>query len=130
MSATSLEIKQPMELALAKDGQSAEDDEILDVSAFLVRIKGMKGPALTTLPPFTATAALSPCEGAYCAAPPLSLIHTHASQQYPSTGPQGRMVHPDAQSSISLGPATDNNFATQVSFVQVESGVGVSMSYL
>jgi len=42
MSATSLEIRQRMELALSKDGESAEDDEILDVSAFLVRIKGMK----------------------------------------------------------------------------------------
>jgi hypothetical protein len=50
-----LEIKQERELALDKDGESVEHDEILDVSAFFVRIQGIK-PALITLPLFTATA--------------------------------------------------------------------------
>jgi len=36
MSATLLDIKQGRELAINKDGESAEDDEILDVSAFSV----------------------------------------------------------------------------------------------
>jgi hypothetical protein len=34
----SLEIKQERKLAIDKDGDSAEDGEILDVSAFLVRM--------------------------------------------------------------------------------------------
>jgi hypothetical protein len=41
MFAISLEIKRASEL-LDKDGESAKDDEILDVSAFLVRIQCMK----------------------------------------------------------------------------------------
>ena len=41
MLAISLEIKRASEL-LDKDGESAEDDEILDVSAFLVRIQCVK----------------------------------------------------------------------------------------
>ena len=45
MSARLLEIKQEREPALDKDGESAEDDEILDVSAFLVHIQGMKPSA-------------------------------------------------------------------------------------
>ena len=44
-SATSLEITPERELTLDKDGESAEDDEILDVSAVLVRIPGMKSNA-------------------------------------------------------------------------------------
>jgi len=40
MSATAIEIRQERESALDKDGESAEDDEILDVSTFLVRIQG------------------------------------------------------------------------------------------
>jgi len=62
-------------------------------------------------------------------APPLLLIHILASQQSPSTGPQEKMVHPDAPSSISLGTAKATSSAPQVSFVQVESDVSVSMSY-
>jgi hypothetical protein len=45
MSATSLEITPERELALDKDEESAEDDEILDVSAVLVHIQGMKSNA-------------------------------------------------------------------------------------
>jgi len=48
MSATSLEVKQQRELALDTDEESAEDDEILDVGAFLVRIQGMEPSAVHT----------------------------------------------------------------------------------
>jgi len=36
------EIRQERDLSLDIDGKYAEDDEILDVSAFLVRIEGIK----------------------------------------------------------------------------------------
>jgi len=65
MSGTSLEIKQERELALDEDAESTEDDEILDVGAFLVRMQGMS-PALTTLLPFIATPDA-----------PSSIIHQH-----------------------------------------------------
>jgi len=45
MSATSLDINQMRELPLDKDGESAENDEILHVSAFFIRIQGMKPTA-------------------------------------------------------------------------------------
>jgi len=45
MAATLLEIKQGRELSLDKDGESAGEDEILNVSAFLIRIEGMSSSA-------------------------------------------------------------------------------------
>jgi len=45
MSGTSLEIQQERGLTLDKDEESAEDDEILDVGAFLVCIQGMRPSA-------------------------------------------------------------------------------------
>ena len=45
ISVTSQEIEQGRELALDNDGESAVDDEILDVSPFCVRILGMKRSA-------------------------------------------------------------------------------------
>jgi len=45
MSTTSLEIKHERELALDTEGESTEDDEMLDVSAFFVRRQGMKPSA-------------------------------------------------------------------------------------
>jgi len=45
IAATLQEIKQGGELPLDKDGESAGDDEILDVSTFLIRIQGMKSSA-------------------------------------------------------------------------------------
>jgi hypothetical protein len=45
MSATSLEINQVRERSLDKDGESAENDEIIHVSAFFVRTQDMKPTA-------------------------------------------------------------------------------------
>jgi hypothetical protein len=80
MSTTSLEIKQERELALHKDEESAQDDEILDVGAFLVRSQAVKHSA---------------------GIGPATISQTHNTSSAP-----------------------------QVPFVQVESDVSVSISYL